>query len=158
MIPIIRTWIDRYFHNEEAVLVVVLLAASIFLFWSMGSDLGPVFAAIIIAFLMQGMVLWLKRNNIPHFLAVTVAFLLLVGVMVAILVFMIPVIWEQASRLSTELPRMVTQGKDLLLHLPEKYPTFISEVQVEQLIRHVNSSCEQPLGFIWAGVIVFFHI
>ena len=31
MIPIFRSWIDRYFHNEEAVLVIVLLGISFFL-------------------------------------------------------------------------------------------------------------------------------
>jgi putative permease len=139
MIPIIRTWIDRYFHNEEAVLVVVLLAVSFFVIWSMGDVLGPVIAAIIIAFLMQGIVLTLKNKGLPHRSAVSIALCCLVGVMIAALVFMIPALWEQTLRLSKELPRMVTQGRDLLLHLPESYPSFISEAQVEQLILHAST-------------------
>lgn len=139
MIPIIRTWIDRYFHNEEAVLVVVLLSVSFLLIWSMGDVLGPVLAAIIIAFLMQGIVIALKNKGLPHWSAVTIALCLLIGIMVAALVFMIPALWEQTLRLSRELPIMITQGRDLLLHLPEAYPSFISEAQVEQLIRHAST-------------------
>lgn len=139
MIPIIRTWIDRYFHNEEAVLVVVLLFVSFLILWGMGDVLGPVIAAVIIAFLMQGMVLWMKKHQLPHWSAVSLALLLLVGVMIGALLFMVPALWEQALRLSKELPRMITQGRDVLLHLPETYPTIISEAQVEQLIRHAST-------------------
>ncbi|MGS2717952.1 AI-2E family transporter [Eionea flava] len=139
MIPIIRTWIDRYFHNEEAVLVVVLLTLSFVVIWSLGDVLGPVLAAIIIAFLMQGMVTSLKARGLPHGVTVTLALLFLVGAMVLALVFIIPALWEQAIALSRELPRMVTQGRDLLLHLPEAYPTFITETQVEQLISHAST-------------------
>jgi len=140
MIPIIRTWIDRYFHNEEAVLVVVLLALSFIVIWTLGDVLGPVLAAIIIAFLMQGIVTSLKAKGLPHWLTVTVALIALVGAMVLALVFIIPALWEQATSLSRELPRMVTQGRDLLLHLPEAYPSFITEAQVDQLIRHASAS------------------
>lgn len=139
MIPIIRTWIDRYFHNEEAVLVVVLLSASFFIIWSMGDVLGPVIAAIIIAFLMQGIVNMLKTKGLPHWSAVSVALCFLIGIMVGALLFMIPALWEQTVRLTKELPRMITQGRDLLLHLPEAYPSIISESQVEQLIRHAST-------------------
>lgn len=139
MIPILRTWIDRYFHNEEAVLVVVLLSVSFLVIWSLGDVLGPVLAAIIIAFLMQGVVTGLKSKGLPHWCAVTFAILFLMGVMIAALIYMIPALWDQALRLSKELPRMVSQGRDLLLHLPEAYPSIISEDQVEQLIRHASA-------------------
>jgi putative permease len=139
MIPIIRTWIDRYFHNEEAVLVVVLLSLSFFIIWSMGDVLGPVLAAIIIAFLMQGIVNTLKVKGLPHWSAVSVALCFLISVMVGALLFMIPALWEQTLRLTKELPRMITQGRDLLLHLPEAYPSLVSEEQVEQLIRHAST-------------------
>lgn len=139
MIPIIRTWIDRYFHNEEAVLVVVLLSVSFFVIWSMGDVLGPVLAAIIIAFLMQGMVIALKSKGLAHWASVTLATLFLMGVMVAALLFMIPALWKQTIGLLRELPDMIDQGRNILLQLPEAYPNFITESQVEQLIRHASA-------------------
>jgi putative permease len=139
MIPIIRNWIDRYFHNEEAVLVLVLLILSFLIIWTMGNDLGPVLVAVIIAFLMQGMVQWLKEKGMPHLLAVVLASLLLFSAMVATMVFLIPVIWQQATKLVSELPGMLKHGRDLLLLLPQQYPSFITEDQIEQLIRHLNT-------------------
>ena len=139
MIPIIRNWIDRYFHNEEAVLLLVLLILFFLLIWTMGSDLGPIFTAVIIAFLMQGVVQWLKKRGMGHLMAVVTAFLFLISSTVAILLFLIPVIWRQMERLFSELPAMLTQGHELLLLLPEKYPVFVNEAQIERLIEHLSN-------------------
>ncbi|MGH1439570.1 MAG: AI-2E family transporter [Cellvibrionaceae bacterium] len=140
MIPILRNWIDRYFHNEEAVLVLVLLILSFLVLWTMGDILGPVLAAIIIAFLMQGVVQWLKDKGVKHIIAVVIAVVFLMSAMTGIMLFLIPVLWQQSSKLFNELPGMLLQGKELLLHLPEQYPSFISEQQIEQII--IRSSNE----------------
>jgi len=134
MIPILRNWIDRYFHNEESVLVLVLLVLSFVVIWTMGDILGPVLAAIIIAFLMQGMVQWLKTKGVKHIIAVVIAVVFLMSAMTGIMLFLIPVLWQQSSKLFNELPGMLVQGRELLLHLPEQYPSFISEQQIEQII------------------------
>lgn len=140
MIPILRNWIDRYFHNEEAVLVLVLLILSFLVLWTMGDILGPVLAAIIIAFLMQGIVQWLKDKGVKHIIAVVIAVVFLMSAMTGVMLFLIPVLWQQSSKLFNELPGMLLQGKELLLHLPEQYPSFISEQQIEQII--IRSSNE----------------
>lgn len=151
MIPIIRSWIDRYFHNEEALLLLVLLLLGFLVIWFMGNDIGPVLVAIVIAFLMQGMVSWLNDRGLPHVLSCTLALLVLIGIMIAILVFLVPVIWDQATRLIAELPSMVTQGQQLLLHLPEEYPSFVTEEQITQLIRHISNE----LGTIGQNILSF---
>lgn len=139
MISIIRNWIDRYFHNEEAVLLLVLLVLSFVVIWTMGADLGPALVAIIIAFLMQGMVVWLRKKGTPRLLSACIALLLLVGVMISALLFLVPVLWQQIQKLASELPGMLTQGRDLLMLLPEKYPGFVSESQIEQLIGYIGN-------------------
>lgn len=138
MLPIIRNWIDRYFHNEEAVLLLVLLIVSFFVLWGIGNDLGPALIALVLAFLMQGMVQGLKDKGVPHILAVTSALLLLIGVMVLTLFLLVPLLWQQSSKLVSEIPAMIAQGRELLLHLPERYPSFINEAQIDQLIRHIS--------------------
>ncbi|MFT6388571.1 MAG: putative permease [Cellvibrionaceae bacterium] len=139
MIPILRNWIDRYFHNEESVLVLVLLLISFVVIWTMGDILGPVLAAIIIAFLMQGIVQWLKERGVKHIIAVAIAVLFLMSAMTGIMLFLIPVLWQQSTKLLNELPGMLVQGKELLLHLPEQYPSFISGQQIEQIILHSSN-------------------
>ncbi len=139
MIPIIRGWIDRYFHNEEAVLLLALLAFAFAILWVLGNDLGPVLVAVIIAFLMQGLVQWLKEKGASHLLAVSITLLLLLSIMASMLLFLIPVLWEQATRLVADLPGMLTEGRRLLLLLPEEYPSLVNEAQIEQLINRMNN-------------------
>ncbi|MEO0443653.1 MAG: AI-2E family transporter [Pseudomonadota bacterium] len=162
MIPIIRNWIDRYFHNEEAVLLLVLLIASFTVILTMGNDLGPIIVAVVIAFLMQGMVQWLKLNGVPHLLAVSCTLLLLIGMMTSIMLFIIPVVSQQTIKLFNELPVMLTQGRELLLLLPQKYPSFFSEDQVEQLIRHASNEFaiigQHFLSFSLANLPILFLI
>ncbi|MBX2807523.1 MAG: AI-2E family transporter [Cellvibrionaceae bacterium] len=160
MIPIIRGWIDRYFHNEEAVLLLALLAFAFGILWVLGNDLGPVLVAIIIAFLMQGMVQWLKDRGVSHLLAVVMAVLLLVSIMASVLLFLIPVLWEQSTRLFAELPGMLTDGRRLLLLLPEQYPSLVNEEQIEQLISRMNNELadigQYILSFSLANLPVLF--
>lgn len=134
MLKVFRSWMERYFADEEAVLVAVILIASIIILATLGPVLAPMITAVIIAFLMQGVVLRLKSWGLPHNVAVTIAFLLLVSGMILTLGFLLPVIWKQSENLLREMPKMLVQGKDLLQLLPERYPTIFSNEQVNELV------------------------
>ena len=47
MKQVLNRWLGRYFGNEEAVLLAVMLVASLALMATIGGFLGPVFAALI---------------------------------------------------------------------------------------------------------------
>ena len=66
MRQILSRWVDRYFSDEEALQLFVILGVALGIILTMGQPLTPVFAGIILAFLMQGAVAWLKAKNIPH--------------------------------------------------------------------------------------------
>ncbi|MFL0801576.1 MAG: AI-2E family transporter [Agarilytica sp.] len=134
MIRIFNRWIERYFADEEAVLVAVMIVASLAIVISMGVVLAPMIAAVIIAFLMQGVVLRLESWGLSHLAAVSLSFLLLASSIVVGLVYILPALWHQILNLSGEAPRMLKQGQELLLLLPDKYPSLITESQVRELI------------------------
>jgi len=162
MMPIFRSWMDRYFHNEESVLLLVLLAFSFAVIWFIGDILGPFFTALIIAFLMQGFVAWMKSRGIPHIYAVTIASVFLLGFMITAIVFLVPVLWRQSINLASELPRMVVEWRQLSLDLSEQYSSVISEQQMEQLIRHISRELgefgQNVLSFSLANLPVLFII
>jgi len=110
-------------------------------------------AAIIIAFLLQGMVVRLKLWGLPHNLAVTLTFLLLASVLVFSVLFLVPVFWRQLITLFNETPRMLVQGQNLLLLLPQKYPALVSEVQVKELISALRIEMTQ-----WGQSILSFSV
>ena len=162
MMPIFRNWIDRYFHNEESVLLLVLLIVSCIIIWSIGDILGPVFLALIIAFLLQGLVNWLKARGTPNLYAVIIGVTLLIGIIITAIVFLVPVLWRQSINLTSELPRMIVEWRELLLHLPEKYASVISEQQMEELIKHISGELalfgQSVLSFSVANLPILFIV
>lgn len=151
MLSILRTWVDRYFAVEEAVLVAILLIVGLVVMLTMGTVLAPMIAAVVIAFLMQGMVLNLKRLRLPHWLAVAITFVLLLGFIMVALLGLMPVLWQQTASLFKELPRMLSEGQQLLSLLPEKYPGFISTEQINQLMTMMRSE----LGLVGQTILSF---
>lgn len=133
MLKIVKGWINRYFSQEEVVLLVLLLLAALVTLATLGQVLAPVLSALIIAFLLQGMVQRLESWSVPHWLAVSLACLVLVGVIVGLLLVVLPIIWRQLVRLFAELPNMIDQGQQLLLLLPERYPRLVSAQQIDEL-------------------------
>ncbi|MCP4597333.1 AI-2E family transporter [Neptuniibacter sp.] len=134
MRKIFSKWIERYFSDEEALLLFVLLAAALLVILTLGQALAPVFAGIILAFLMQGGVNRLKEMNMPHLLSVILVFLGFVGGVGALLLIVMPLAWKQSINLFNELPGILSEIQAVLLLLPEKYPEFISEDRVLELI------------------------
>ncbi|NVK02186.1 MAG: AI-2E family transporter [Oceanospirillaceae bacterium] len=133
MQKVLGKWIQRYFSNEEALLLTaILLAAGVVIFY-LGGALVPVFASLILAFMMQGGVNRLERAGLGRMFAVTLVFLGFVGFLTAFLLIVMPIAWQQSVNLFNELPRMVIEVQNLLLLLPEKYPDMVSETQIRQL-------------------------
>lgn len=138
MYSIFKTWINRYLADEEAVLLVLLLIAAVAILVTVGNILAPMIAAVVIAFLMQGMVERLKSWNVPHLASVIISTLVFVGVLATTTLVLFPLIWQQLIRLISEVPRMVAEGRSVLLLLPKEYPALVTEQQVQQIIDLTN--------------------
>lgn len=123
-------WINRHFANEEAIYLVVFLGVSTVVVLTMGRTLAPVFTGLIIAFLLQGMVTPLVRLNVPEILAVNLAFLVFMGVLIAAVLFIFPIISQQGYAFLNGLPEILSQVRSALNQLPSRYPGLLSEQQV----------------------------
>ncbi len=131
MFRVLGGWLHRYFSDEEAIVLLLLLACALLVVLVFGSMLAPVFSGLVLAFVLQGLVGLLERIRCPHMVAVCVAFTLFLAAMLAVLLLMMPLIWDQSSALFNELPRMVAQWQVMLHDLPKEYPGFVSEGQVQ---------------------------
>ena len=56
MFKVLRDWIQRYFSDEEAVVLAVLLFLGFTAVLTLGGMLAPVLAGMVLAYLMQGLV------------------------------------------------------------------------------------------------------
>ncbi|MFO6059381.1 AI-2E family transporter, partial [Pseudomonas aeruginosa] len=128
MIKVLRDWMQRYFSDEEAVVLAIMLVLGFSVILAFGGMLAPVLAAMVIAFLIQGVVGMLERFRVPHLFAVWLVYSLFLGLLALFLVVLLPLLWQQLFTLFNELPRMLGEWQSVLLMLPERYPSlFIVE-------------------------------
>ena len=134
MFKVLRDWIQRYFSDEEAVVLAVLLFLAFTAVLTLGGMLAPVLAGMVLAYLMQGLVVTLERLRVPGGVAVGLVFALFMGVLMLFILVVLPLLWHQLITLFNELPGMLAKWESLLLLLPERYPHLVSDEQVLQAI------------------------
>ncbi|MDH4610806.1 AI-2E family transporter [Pseudomonas sp. BN102] len=139
MLKVLRDWVQRYFSDEEAVVLAVVLVLGFTAVLTLGNMLAPVLAGLVLAFLMQGLVNLLERLRLPQTLAVWIVFALFIGVLALIMGVLVPLLWQQLSTLFQELPGMLGEWQSLLLLLPERYPHLVTDEQVLKAIEVTRS-------------------
>jgi putative permease len=162
MFEVVQSWYKRYFTDPQASLLVVLLIVSFVIMYFMGGMLAPFFAAIIIAYMLEGSISTLETKNIPRILAVNMVFILFVTFLAFLVVVLLPIISRQASQFFQDLPGMVNDGQALLMKLPQQYPEFITEESVNQVIvastTAISAMGQSILSFTLASVPVIISV
>jgi putative permease len=133
MIPVLRSWYQRHFSDPQAVILAILLVVGFAIILLMGEVLTPVIAAVVIAYVLEGLVKKLQRLKVPHVLAVTIVVIAFIFMVLVIVLGLAPLLSEQLSQFFVELPKMLNRGQELLMALPQKYP-FISETQIGEIV------------------------
>ncbi|MCB1672269.1 MAG: AI-2E family transporter [Gammaproteobacteria bacterium] len=132
---LLHDFYQRYFHDDESLILLILLALALLFLYLFGNSLAPLFASIIIAYLMQGPVIRLRALGVPRLVSFGVIYTLFIAAFLGLLLVVLPAVWNQLSRLLNELPRLISQWQDSLMLLPEQYPSLFTEQQVDELVR-----------------------
>ena len=139
MKEVLTRWYQRYLSEEEAVILLVLLAVAFVVMLAFGEILAPVFVAVILAYLMQGVANLLRQRGLPAELSVAVSTLLFMGGFFAVLFGLAPLVWRQLVALVREAPTMIEAGRQVLVTLPEEYPVFFTQQQVNELTAAIQA-------------------
>ncbi|MEX0963346.1 MAG: AI-2E family transporter [Pseudohongiellaceae bacterium] len=139
MKKLVNDFLERYFHDEESIILMLLLILGLAVLLAFGGMLAPLITAIILAYLMQGLVDILLRYGLSARIAFIVVYAVFIGVFLAMLLFLLPAAWNQLRRLINELPNLISQWQATLLLLPENYPNLFSETQIREFIAGVRS-------------------
>ena len=131
-LEVIGGWINRHFSNEEAIFLVVFLAGMFTVLVVFGHMLAPVLTGLVLAFLLQGLVKRLTAVGLPGTLAIYFTFLVFLGALLALLLFVVPLIWQQLMALRAALPSIFSRLQDMIRDLPEVAPGFVTAEQVDQ--------------------------
>jgi len=157
MHKVISGWFSEYFSDEEAVVLFFALLISFGVIYWLGEMLAPVFTALILAYMAQGLISMLIRNGLPEKVAVYGVFVFGVGLFVMVILMLLPLTWRQlTSLLNDQLPNMIIESKALIMKLPDLYPALVNieqaQVWVDLVTQQVGESGQTILSFSIARI------
>ncbi len=127
-------WFGRVLPNAQAVSFALMLIVGFAAVVSLGRILMPVFAACVIAYLLEGLVGMAERRKVPRLLSVIIVFTLFMAFLVFVFVGLLPMLFQQSAQLIQQLPAWVNKMQALIMQLPEQYPHFISQSQIYEIV------------------------
>ena len=176
-LEVIGSWINRYFSNEEAIYLVVLLVVGFFVLFMLGGVLAPVLTGLVLAFLLQGLVKKLVQWHVPEVGAVYLTFLLFIGGVIALMLFVVPLVWRQLQGLVDALPNIIVRLQEATQDLATAFPEIVTDEQIsvwldaaaselgnlsgpvlEALVTNVPSLVAFLIYLVLVPILVFFFL
>ncbi len=153
---VLRDWFRRSFSDPQVVILGLFLVIGFAVIIGLGKWLAPMFAAIVIAYLLEAIVGRLEKTGMPRLLSVIIVFLLFMAVMLFLTFGLVPIVIRQLTALVQQFPNYIAQGQELLKQLPQSYPQMVSEEQIEMIISQLGQEMavwgQQALGWSLASV------
>lgn len=146
MFQLIQAWFRRYFADPQASVLLLMVIFAIVIIAGFGAIIAPLIAGLVLAYLLDAVIEPLNRFcRLPRWLAISVVFLVFVGVLVLFFLWFVPLIYRQMSQFLAEVPSMIAGFHLFLRQLPERYPA-ISHHAVANLIDSTRFSPEKLAG------------
>jgi putative permease len=134
----VKAWFKRTFSDPQVVILGLFLLLGSVVVFGLGRYLAPVFASVIIAYLLEGLVFRLQRAGLPRLPVVILVYLFFLAILFFVLFALVPMLTAQLSALIQQFPSYINQGQVLLEQLPERYPQVISEQQIQRIISNLG--------------------
>lgn len=136
---LLKNWFKRTFSDPQVVILGVFLLFFVFVVFGLGAYLAPVFASLVIAYLLEAAVYRLEKLGLPRLPVVIVVFVVFLAILVFLLFGLLPMLTTQLSALVQQFPNYINQGQAMLEQLPERYPQMVSEVQIQRITNSVGN-------------------
>ena len=130
----IKDSIGRILPNSQAVTLGMILLVSFLMIFFLADILMPVFASIVLAYLLEGIVKEAENKKVPRLPAVLLVFFVFMAGLIFLLFFLMPIVYQQTLQLIQHIPEMITSLQIQIMRLPEMYPNFISENKIRGLV------------------------
>ncbi len=138
-----RRFACRFLADEQAHILIIILVVALVAILGFGHMLMPLFAAMVLAFMLEGGIKVLMHWGLRRFPAVLLVFFLFFGVTVTALLLLVPMLWDEAVSLTVSLPLMLRHSQMTLLRLPHMYPHLVSNRDVENWMHVIQGQLGQ---------------
>ncbi len=130
----LTNWFKQQITNPEIVYLAAVLFGLFLLVTYAGNMLAPVFAGLVIAYLLEGLTRKLTRVKVPRRAAVWLVFVAFMLFVVLVVFGLLPALYNQLTEMVRQIPTMLTRGQAALMTLPQSYPELFSVAQVREII------------------------
>lgn len=157
MWQVIKNILGPRFEDPAAVMLLLILLIGIVVVVFFGSILAPLIAGLVFAFVLESVVSALQKwLRFPRWLAVTVVYILFLGVLVVAVLGFLPLLWQQFSQVVADFPTMLANFHKYLLTLPTQYPSLFSAASVNDLVSTTTIKADKvaQLGQVVVSVSV----
>lgn len=132
--PFLSDRIRRFLPNSQAITLAFILIFGSLLIYSLADLLMPVFASIVMAYLLNGLVEKAEKKKIPRLIAIYIVFSGFMTCLGFALFVLMPVVSEQAVQLVQHIPDMINSVQIQIMHLPQKYPQIFTQTRIKDLM------------------------
>jgi len=136
---LIRKWFQRMLSDPQAVILVLLLVFGFVVVLTMGRMLAPLLAALVLSYLLDGIVVAMQGRGVPRLIAVVSVFVVFMMFLAFTLLGLLPRLSYQVTQLVNQLPSIIGKGQEVIMQLPTRYPDLFSEAQVQDIINTIRA-------------------
>ncbi len=136
---LVSDWFRKTFSDTQVVLLILVLILTTLAVILFANMLTPAIAAVVIAFLLDGPIEWLKRRGMRHSFALIFVYLSFLFISVITLLAVVPPLINQIGAFIQDSPAMAASLQTALMQLQERFPDMISEEQVQGLFSNVGN-------------------
>lgn len=131
--------IKKIFLNPQFTAMIVVIAMITLMVLFTGKYLAPFFAALIIAYLLEGIITRAgQHGRLSRGWMVHIVFILFMLFVIGVLFWAVPEIGRQAKQAASNIPLYLNAGQELILKLPETYPEIFSKDQALNIVAKIN--------------------
>ncbi len=96
--------------------------------------LMPVFVAVVLAYLLEGLVAKLEMRGVARLIAVHLVFFAFMAALGFVLFVLVPMVSEQTVQLVQHIPEIVSRTQAEIMRFPERHPELISETRIREIM------------------------
>lgn len=153
MIKVLKSWIDRFFSDPEAILLVAILIGGVIIIKNFGQILTPLFISIAIAMLLQIFVNMLDKYKMLHGKAYLLVYLIFFGLFLGSLLFLAPLLGHQLINFLTEMPVLIQNGRTAIIDFMQTKHQYVSTQFLETVFSGFAAQSQE-----WGHRVISFSL
>lgn len=134
---LLRDWYNIIARNNQLVMLLVLLGAGTALIVVTAGILAPFYGAVTLAYVMDVAMRGLQRRGLPRRGSLAVVYGVFIAAILA-LFGLVPVLGRQVAQLVSQFPQFIAGFREIVDHLPERYPALVTTQQLDDVLNEVR--------------------